>query len=340
MVRCFMNLYELRKEMENENNTQEYIDLCLTYAQNLYDKCMPVIFDTNHLSLLSGIQLQDLIIYSKNSMKFYNEINIMKKSGGLRKIHAPSENLKYLQRWILKNILYSSRIKDCATGFVQGKSIVDNAKYHVDKECVINLDIKDFFPSIDSKRIYSVFYNLGYCTNLALLLTNICTYDRKLPQGAPTSPYLSNLVCRNLDERLEVLASKIDASYSRYADDITFSGNISITKYISLIKRVINEEKFIVNEKKVRVQMQHHRQIVTGIIVNKTIAVPDETSKYLRQKIYYCKKYGVDNSLKHESISKTNFKGHLFGIAYFIYMVDDKLGKKFIKELNEIKWDS
>lgn len=335
-----MDLFILKREMEKKNIDGIYIQKCIEYAQNLKDKGLPIIFDIKHFSMLMGLKSNELYGYYKVADILYKKIRIPKKMGGSRELSIPSENLKYIQRWILDHILYKCEIHDSACGFVKNKSIVDNAKKHVQKECVINLDIKDFFPTIQSKQIFFLFRGFGYSEHLSRIFTGLCTYSRVLPQGAPTSPYLSNLICLKLDERFQELAENIGASYSRYADDITFSGNKSIRKYIALFKNIIKSEGFSVNEKKVRVQFQYHSQMVTGIIVNEKLSVPQKTKSYLRQQIYYCRRYGVKDNLRKQEIFKSNYKDHLYGLAYFIKMVESQTGLVFLAELNEIDWES
>ncbi|MTI71456.1 MAG: RNA-directed DNA polymerase [Firmicutes bacterium] len=335
-----MDINKLKNNMLTEEYDKEYIDLCISYAYNLEKNGFPVIFDSTHLAMLIGIKVKELYSYYELAQSLYKKIIIPKKTGGNRILNAPCENLKYIQKWILDNILNNSESLDVSTGFVQGKSIVDNAKQHIGKECVINLDIKNFFPSIRYIQIYNIFRSFGYTRHLCMVFTGLCTYKNVLPQGAPTSPLLSNLVCKRLDTKLLDLANHIGASYTRYADDITFSGEKVITKYIKLIKRVIKEEYFQVNEKKVRVQFKHHRQMVTGLVVNTKLSVPKKTKRYLRQQIYYAKKYGVNNSLDRQEVSKSNYEGHLFGLAYFIKMVEPKNGVEFIEQLKQIDWES
>jgi RNA-directed DNA polymerase len=335
-----MNLNTLKDALIAEQYSEEYINLCISYADRLQNKGLAVIFDSNHLAKLIGIRSQELYAYYELASTLYSEILIPKRSGGIRKISAPSENLKYIQRWILENVLYRIESNKVATGFIPEKSIIDNALPHIGKACVINLDIKDFFPSINFTRVYKLFTDMGYTRHLSMVFAGLCTFNNQLPQGAPTSPYLSNILCESLDTRLSRLADHIGASYSRYADDITFSGEKEITKYIKLIKRVIKEEKFVVNEKKVRVQFSHHQQMVTGLIVNSKLSVPSKTKKYLRQQIYFAKKFGVSNSLNEQGISKSNYKGHLFGLAYFIKMVEPGIAEMFVEQMKEIDWES
>ena len=127
---------------------------------------------------------------------------------------------------------------------------MDNAKQHINKALIINIDIKDFFPSITYKRVFKIFHYIGYSIQVSHLLTKLCTNSRNvLPQGVPTSPSLSNLTLLKLDKRLSKLADKFDFTYSRYADDLTFSGDASIIKYIKTISKIIKEEGFSLNKK-------------------------------------------------------------------------------------------
>lgn len=334
-----MNLENLEEEMRSKGFKEAYIQTCLEYAGKLKANELPIIFDSKHLSLLMGLNVTVLYSYYIMADSLYNKIKVPKKTGGHRELFVPSENLKFIQRWLLSHILYKCKVHRSVNGFVREKSIINNAQRHIGKEVVVNLDIKDFFPSISSKQIYLLFIEMGYSKHLSKVFTGLCTSSDILPQGAPTSPYLSNLICRRLDERLENLAEKIQASYSRYADDITFSGSKDIRKYIALIKRVIVDEGFIVNEKKVRVQFQYHRQMVTGLIVNNKLSVPQKTKKYLRQQIYYCQKFGVKDNLKKQNIFKSNYKEHLYGMAYFIKMVEQDVGLNFLNELDKIDWE-
>lgn len=335
-----MDVKKLENEMIIKEYSHEYTELCVSYACNLIDNGFPVIFDSKHLALLIGMEAKELYSYYELAQMLYKQAVISKKKGGNRILNMPSENLKYIQKWILENVLYKIECSYVSTGFVPQKSIVDNAKQHIDKECVINLDIKDFFPSISYIQVYNLFQNFGYTKHLSMVFAGLCTYNNVLPQGAPTSPYLSNLVCTRLDSRLLGLANYIGATYTRYADDITFSGKKEITKYIKLIKRVIKEERFNVNEKKVRVQFKHHKQMVTGLVVNTKLSIPIKTKKYLRQQIYYAKKFGVRSSLERQGVTKSNYQGHLFGLAYFINMVEPDCGSEFIEELRKIDWES
>ena len=210
---------------------------------------------------------------------------------------------------------------------------------HVGKKLVINIDLKDFFPSIGYKEIYKIFRYIGYTDGVSKLLTKLCTNVQDvLPQGSPASPSLSNLVSLKLDKRLSRLAESIGADYTRYADDITFSGNDSIKQYAELIRKIINEEGYEVNEDKFRLQYSFQRQEVTGLVVNTKVSVSEKLIFEIENAIYYCSKYGVVNHMARMKIDKGFYKEHLYGIAYFIKMVDKEKGERYLSQLDAIAW--
>lgn len=324
--------------LENGYN-DEYIQKCVEFAVKLIENNLPVIFDRDHFSLLLGTSKKFLGITLFYTDKLYKIVEIPKKSGGHRIISIPTRNLKYIQKWVLDNVLENMKVSEHTKGFVKKRSIVDNASQHVNNECVITLDIKDFFPSITYNRVFKIFKYYGYTNELAYTFAKICTYKGTLPQGAPSSPYLSNIICLKLDKRLSRLSEKINVNYTRYADDITISGSSEIKNCLPLIIEIIKDEGFKINENKLRIQNSTERQIVTGLIVNDKLSVPQKKKRYLRQQIHYCKCFGVANHLEHIQVNKSNFKEHLYGLAYFIKMVECEKGKKFLHELDSITWD-
>ena len=287
----------LKNKISESGYKTKYIENCIEYAERLLENNLPVIFDLEHLAKLLGTTKEFIckIVFAEEL--FYKTIRIPKKHEGYRTLDIPSMELKYIQRWILDNILNQISVSDNATGFKKQSSIVNNAKKHLNKKCLINIDIKDFFPSINYITVYRVFSYYGYTKEVSFFLAKLCTYADKLPQGAPTSPALSNIVCLKLDVRLNKLAEKYDANYSRYADDITFSGSYGINKLIDITKNILFEEGFVLNDKKTRIAYSYQRQEVTGIIVNNsTIRVNKNYKKTLWQEIYYCQKFGVENN--------------------------------------------
>ncbi len=241
----------------------------------------------------------------------YTRFNIPKRQGGTRTIEAPSDKLKALQRRILHRLLNPLPIHPAATGFVPGRSIVDNARPHVGHGVVINIDLADFFPTITAERVAETFRGLGWNAEAATILSRICTNGGRLPQGAPTSPAISNLVCRRLDVRLAALAKKRGGRYTRYADDITISlpgmgRNKRLRpkpkdrpplkrppkppgrEVLTLARHIIVEEGFKIQmKKKVRVQRVHQRQAVTGLVVNRIVNLPRTTRYRIRAMQHY-----------------------------------------------------
>ncbi len=220
----------------------------------------------------------------------YSQFTIPKRRGGSREIEAPSDDLKTLQRRVLRLLLNPLPVHAAAKGFVCDRSIVHNARPHAGQGIVINIDLRDFFPSISSDRVYQAFRALGWGREAARILTNICSRDGHLPQGAPTSPALSNLVCRKLDARLEGLV-RGKGRYTRYADDLTFSfaefgkGKPDATsrEVLGAIRNIIEAEGFLIQmKKKVRVQRAHQRQTATGLVVNRKVNLPREIRRRIR----------------------------------------------------------
>lgn len=331
---------EIEKAYEIGYISEEDKLLIEEYTQRLTENDVPIIYNLRHLRQILNINKREQELFFGNRRnKLYRTFEIPKKSGGTRVIEAPTDKLKNIQLWIKEEILDKFPPSEYAKGFRKNISICDNAMPHVGKPLVMNMDLKDFFPSIKYGEVYKIFKYIGYTDGVSKLLTKLCTNSRNvLPQGSPASPALSNLISLKLDKRLSSLAKCIGAQYTRYADDITFSGNVTIKKYEKLIRKIIFEEGYDVNEDKFRLQYSHQRQEVTGLVVNSKISVSKNLIVELENAIYYCKKYGVVNHMIHSRIEKGFYKEHLYGIAYFINMIDKEKGQKYLSELDEIDW--
>lgn len=303
---------------------------------------VPFIMNTYHLSNILGIKWKDFKHIVNNSNKLYYNFNVSKKSGGKREISMPSKELLIIQKKIQEDILNNVKIHENAYGFVKNKSIKDNAQNHLNKEMILNLDLKDFFPSIHRGRVFFVFKNIcNYDNSVSYCLTNLTTYKNSLPQGAPTSPIISNIVAFMLDIRLSQLANKFNITYTRYADDITFSGskqNIN-QNLLLLVKSIIEECGFCVNEQKTRFASCVGRQEVTGLIVNNTeIAVPNNYIKEIRQELYYVKKFGVSEHRKRVGFKNKYYKDHLLGKILFVKQINFEKGEKLLQDFYKINW--
>jgi len=240
----------------------------------------------------------------KSQVEVYNTFEIKKKSGGSRIINAPNADLILILECIdfLIKLIYKPH--HSAYGFINGKSINDNAKIHVGKNYVYNIDLKDFFHSFDLNRVKMGFYNYPFNLKkekepiayfLACLTTFTIDGKRVLPQGSPASPSITNLLCWRLDHRLFGLSKRFGIDYSRYADDITFSSNHNVYKgeFIKELKRIIKVEELVINPKKTRLQSRLTRQEVTGLTVNSKTNVTRKYIKEIRMYIYYCEQYGL-----------------------------------------------
>ncbi|EGO9008664.1 RNA-directed DNA polymerase [Enterococcus faecalis] len=312
------------------------------YSSMLKRNNVPVIFDTEHFRRLLGLEKTDFYNILFKLEYQYHEVEIpKKKQGELRTLFLPSIKLKYMQRWILDNILYSQECNNEVTGFVPSKSIIDNAKPHIGQKYILKLDIQDFFPSISKIRVFLMFKHFGYTNDLSNTLSNICIYKNELPQGAPSSPYIANLVCKKMDSRFLGLCKKNNLKYTRYADDITISGGKSVYKFKQFFINIVTDEKFFVNKKKVKLLKNGDRKQVTGIVINEKLSVPKNIIRDLRRDIYYITKYGLNSHLKRTgNITSSNYKAHLFGKAKYIYMVDREKGALYLEQLNAIDWET
>jgi retron-type reverse transcriptase len=217
----------------------------------------------------------------------YREFTIPKRSGGTRAVSAPDDQLKSLQRQILRRLLSRLRTHRAATGFQKGESIVTHARRHVGQAVVVRLDLKNFFPSTSADRVWAYFRRIGWNRPATRILTRLCTHQGGLPQGAPTSPRLSNLVNFRFDARLAALARKLGLRYSRYADDITLSFSTDDRKLIRYMVRFVCRaawtEGYVVHRrKKLHIRRRHQQQRVTGLVVNDRVHLPRNTRRWLR----------------------------------------------------------
>jgi len=230
-----------------------------------------------------GVSEEDL----RSFEPFYRIAHIRKRSGGSRRLQVPDSDTKAFQRRILRRLLARLRAHEAACGFERGRSIVDNALPHAGQAVVVRMDVVDFFPSTSADRVKSYFFRIGWNEEAAALLTNLTTCDGGLPQGAPTSPRLSNLVNYLLDARLSALAERRGAVYTRYADDITFSFPVDRPKrvrgIIQAASRILEYHGYRMHRrKKLHVRRRHQRQEVTGLVVNDRVQLPRKTRRWLR----------------------------------------------------------
>jgi len=294
---------------------------------------LPVIQSIDDFSVVTHISKYTIFQLSKHSNEYYKTFYIPKKSNGKRIICQPTKKLKGLQSWILVNILNKILVSTSCKGFRKGSSILDNAKPHIGANTILNLDLKDFFQTIKTRQVYNVFKIIGYNDLIASVLTNICIYGDSLPQGSPCSPMLANLTAWNLDLRILGYVGKRGISYTRYADDLSLSGlNPSkVVKIIPMIKKIIKDENFKLNNKKTRVSSSARAKIVTGLVINEAeVGIGKQKYKDLRAKIHHL-------ILPHEQANE-KLLYHVEGWLSYLNSVDKKRlkkAKKYIEELTK-----
>lgn len=280
----------------------------------------------------------------------YNNYTIKKKRGGTRQIFAPDKHLKGIQKQLNYFLqAYYLWIKPCeVNGFVVNPhylgthcNIVENAKVHVKKKYVLNIDLKDFFPSISAGKVKEIFSSTYFNFNeqISTALTLLCTYEGKLPIGAPTSPVISNFICIQLDADLITFCKQNNLSFTRYADDLTFSSNDAISDDNTLdIINLIKKNQFEINEKKLRLKTSNRKQTVTGLTVNEKVNVDRKLLKKIRAMLHDLTANGMTASVqKHfklaniEQRHKVTFINRLEGYINFVGQVRGKSDSLYIK---------
>lgn len=269
----------------------------------------------------------------------YFVYKIPKKTGGTRTIYAPNYTLKYIQKQILEKLLKERYISKYAKAYYIGATLKDNALNHINKPAILKLDIENFFENITFYLVYEeVFYI--FPENIRVLFTNLCLYENHLPQGAPTSPYIANIIMRDFDEKIGVWCAKRNISYTRYSDDLTFSGNFEPDEVIRKVKEELFKKHFKINKKKIHVIKNHAQQRVTGVVVNKKAQVSKIYRKEIRKEMYYIKKYGIKSHLEkiHSLKTPQEYLQSLTGKINFVLMInnEDREFHKYKQELRKI----
>ncbi len=306
---------------------------------------LPVLHAAGDLAQQMGIERKALrwLTYHRRgaTLVHYHRYEIAKKSGGVRCISAPKPALAQAQRWIFHNILRRLDPEPQAHGFVPGRSIVSNAAPHAGQDVVINLDLKDFFPSITFRRVKGIYHGLGYGEHIATLLALLCTEPprvpvaldgktyhvalgaRVLPQGACTSPALTNALCRRLDRRLDGLARRHGFTYTRYADDLTFSGSgkapRAVGRLLRSVRAIVGAEGLTEHPRKTHVMRRGGRQEVTGLTVNDRPSISRRELRTLRAILHTAARFGLESQNRD---GRPHFAAHLRGRVEYACMID------------------
>lgn len=314
---------------------EEYIELYVDIVERLYKNKNPIIFEIEHFSKLVGVEVQTLFSMIFSEENFYRQFAIKKKLGGERIITIPSPSLMLVQRWIYKYILKNKKVHYAAHGFNFNKSIITNAKMHVGHKVFLKIDLKDFFPSIPISWVVNYFNQQGYPPKISYYLASFCTFNECLPQGAATSPILSNILFYQLDKKLYKYSKKNNLTYTRYADDLIFSGDYIPLKFRNFVIYLIKEYGFKVNPKKTSLKVNASQNIVTGILIKDDIFVPKKYKRKIRQEMFYINKYDLLSHISNANIKDPNYIYSLQGRINFVISVEPE-NEEFIRYKNEI----
>lgn len=409
IIMAFPRISYIKNAKEEYNHSEEFIKETLEYIDNLELKNFPVIFSTVHLSILCGVKYPTFKAILNERLNFYKFYKISKKKGGFRDISSPHKELKTIQTWINTEILSKVTVSNYVYSFLPKKSIIDNAKVHLGQDYIVNVDLLNFFDSINEKRVYGIFKSLGYHPNLAVDLAKLCTVEKLadenislqelefnledfitdtienenhttgkesnespsseekhldsediftsnkdnsleisqsigvLPQGGVTSPALSNIATRLLDQKLSSYANSNNLKYSRYADDITFSGKGENKIKLSMVERIIKSEGFQINKSKTTFYNSNsNKKIVTGLIVKDDVRLTKKFKTEVERHLHFCLKYGAESHIeylkKRHNYDKNYFKEWLKGKICYVKMVEPIKGEELFKTFNAIDW--
>lgn len=301
---------------------------------------------------------------SAGRLQHYDCVWAPKRDGRWRLIEAPKARMKEVQRRILREILDHAPPHEAAFAFRNGKTCAEAAAKHASEVVVVTVDLKDSFLTVRAARVHAIFRSLGYPAPVARLLTALCTTSTPravleqrpdswrmdqieqqiyrgphLPQGAPTSPALANLAARRLDCRLAGLSRRFEARYTRYADDLTFSGDSrfqgELKRFLCAISSIVVDEGFTLNASKTRIMPRSGRQVVTGLVVNDHINVPRRSYDALKALLTNCER--SDPVLQNRE-GHADFRAHLDGRIAWVEAVNLRRGEKLRRIFDAINW--
>lgn len=271
-----------------------------------------------------GIPIKTLYGISNNLEAHYRTVELPKKDGGIRTLSVPDSILKKVQRRITEVLLSQMPVSPYATAYRYGGSVVRNARPHLGQPMLLKLDIHHFYDSILYSTVKErVFPAVIYTEPLRVLLSILCYGQVGLPQGAPTSPTISNIILYDFDREVGRWCSDRKINYSRYCDDMSFSGAFDPKEVTEFVRRSLRAEGFFLNERKTVAIGQGQRQIVTGVVVNEKLNASAEYRRKLRQSLYFCKKFGVDAHMEHAGIqdSPDHYLSRLLGQVNYVLSI-------------------
>lgn len=335
-----MELQRWESFFRDRGISESLIPQYIEYARGLLNQNLPVIFEVEHLAKLIGVCDLELNKMISNPSFFYRTFTIPKRRGGKRTISSPYPSLLMCQKWIYENILKCVEPYFCAHAYRDKKSIITNSELHLNKQAILKIDLEDFFHSIPINWVINFFSKLGYSNNVSYSLASICCLDDCLPQGASSSPALTNILLRNLDKRLYKLSKAYKLTYTRYADDLTFSGDYIPHKLIEIVTQIVKDFGLKVNKNKTSLIIGEKQKIVTGLSVSgELLTLPRKTRRTIKKEIHYIKKYGLVSHISKLKIKNSNYVQSLEGKLRFWLQVEPE--NKFARDslnfiLNEL----
>ena len=341
-----MDVHILRKKANHINPMEEILKSDI--PENL-----PPILTVYHLPILMHNfprvisfwrSFRELVHFSRHPEECYTCLQLPKRDGKMRTVYRVRGDLENVQRWILRNILDELPVSRHAMAYVKGKTLINNAGPHVGKKLVVKADIKDFFGNVKFISVYHVFKSAGYCESVAAFLANLCCCNGHIMQGACTSPALSNLCFKAIDDKISQFCKERDIIYTRYSDDMTFSGDFAPAELITYLRSLLKFYGFTMNDKKTKVLYSHHRQVVTGAVVNYMVQPPKDYRRRIRQEVYYIRKYGVLGHMDRLKdgkcyVSPVNYLESLIGRINYVLQFNPGDGelRGWIRELEDIE---
>jgi retron-type reverse transcriptase len=298
-------------------------------VSHLLDRNLIPLRDGSELAYFLGISPRLVWHMVLNPQQYYRSFEIKQKNGKVRTITAPRVFLKTVQHYILDCVLSATPVSNSVHGFRKGKNCGSGAKVHVGRSYVWNIDIKDFFPSIDRRTVENAFRGIGYNERAASLLSGLCCLDGRLPQGAPTSPALSNIIFSPIDQTLIDLCQRASVAYTRYADDLTFSATSLIQDSLQRdVLEIIKQAGFDINPKKTRLMGTKCRREVTGLTVNEQVSIPRHRRRRMRALFHEAR--------KNPSAFVTR-RNELIGKASWVFNYHPQEGRRYLEIANAIE---
>lgn len=274
------------------------------------DRQPPLLLTRQNVASMLGVEAEKLTwwVWALEERRRYTHFEIQRRNGGTREIAAPIAPIKAIQRDLAELLASWYSPSTHVHGYAAGRSIQTNARPHIRQQWVLKVDLKDFFPTINFGRVRGLFlaHPFEFGADAATLLAQICCHRKALPQGAPTSPIISNLICRSMDKQLAELARRERCYFTRYADDLTFSTDRTAfpatlaflegtkAEVGSELETIITSNGFLINQNKTRLVRRWQRQRVTGLVVNRTVNVPRAYIRDIRNLLHIWERHGQD----------------------------------------------